>query len=219
MNEFYNKIRSNSDADYAKKEYYWGTRASSLTHLLAKRLTSESKILELGTGEGRDAIYLARKGHVVTAADFSQEGIRKAEKRARKHNVNIEFLVANIADPEFVKRLNMYDGIVANNILHFLTQDDAAFVLGYIKEHTKPGGYVAISSLRGESKSLKRFQPLELYHEFEGWNHIRYLEEDGISKDEQPSKNVEIVAQKIAQAIEKRRKDDWTPTGPQPGDD
>jgi SAM-dependent methyltransferase len=41
------------------------------------------RALDLGAGEGRNAIWLAEQGWQVTAVDFSQEGLDKGRSRAR----------------------------------------------------------------------------------------------------------------------------------------
>ena len=37
-----------------------------------------------GCGEGKDAVFLARNGYIVTAFDLSETGIEKGEKACRK---------------------------------------------------------------------------------------------------------------------------------------
>ena len=151
------------------------------------------------------------------AVDFSAEGIKKAENRARKHNITIETRVANIADHDFYARLETFDGIIADNVLHFLTPEDAEYVLGYIKEKVKPGGYAAIASCRGVSRDLKRFEDWELYNAFDGWEIPYNCLDVGPSKDGKIRPFVEILAQK-PKAIG-RTSSDWIPTGPPVGDD
>src|SRR5712692_5328786 len=45
--------------------------------------------LEIGMGQGRNTIAMARLGWDVTGVDISDEGIRQALAEAKKQNVNI----------------------------------------------------------------------------------------------------------------------------------
>lgn len=192
----YERVRAMHDRDYSKREYFFGTKQSRLGGLLAKELPAKNTVLDLGTGEGRDAIYLAREGHNVTAVDLSPEGIKKLENRARKRKLSIDTIVANIADKDFIARIGMFDAIIAQGVLQFLTPEDVNIVLGYIKEKIKPGGYAAIQAIRGTDSDYKRFEALELYNIFDGWNRPFYAIYTAVARIGKPFKFVEILAQK-----------------------
>jgi cyclopropane fatty-acyl-phospholipid synthase-like methyltransferase len=216
----YEKIRENNDKEYSKRRYVWGTKRSEIVEMLSVDLPRKSTVLDLGTAEGRNAIYLAKQGHIVTAVDFSKEGIKKAERRAHMNNVHINTIVTDITDSDFVASLGTYDSILALNVLQFLTPDDSEVALSYIKEKTRPGGFVALSSFRGQHPKYKKFEDFELKNIFNDWKRIHYKESWGTMRCENRRVDtVEIIAQKPWSIIEKRRKEDWAPTGPHPGDD
>ena len=216
----YNKIRENYDKEYSKRKYVWGTKQSDIAEKLSADLPIKSTVLDLGTGEGRNAIYLAEQGHNVTAVDSSREGIKKAERRALRKNVHINTIVAEITDPEFIESQGIYDTILALNVLQFLTPEDSNLVLSYIKEKTRPGGFVAISSFRGEHPTYKRFEDFELQRIFNDWKRIHYEESWGKMRCGNGRVNtVGIIAQKPQHIMLKRRMEYCAPTGPQPGDD
>lgn len=54
------------------------------------------KVLELGCGGGRNAVYMARQGCSVDAIDISQAAIDWGMERARKHEVEVNFALGNI---------------------------------------------------------------------------------------------------------------------------
>lgn len=54
----------------------------NLVSYINKNWVSKGKVLELGCGPGRNAIYLANEGFDVTAVDLSIEGIKWAKERA-----------------------------------------------------------------------------------------------------------------------------------------
>lgn len=47
----------------------------------------EGRALDLGCGEGRNAVYLAEQGFAVTAVDFAEQGLAKGRKLAERKGV------------------------------------------------------------------------------------------------------------------------------------
>lgn len=54
------------------------------------------RALDLATGEGRNAIWLAEQGWTVVAVDFSSAGIAKAERLAAERGVDVEWVCADV---------------------------------------------------------------------------------------------------------------------------
>ena len=57
-----------------------------------------SSVLDVGTGTGRYALKLARRGAAVTAVDQSPEMLALAQQAARSEGLNIDFLLASLDD-------------------------------------------------------------------------------------------------------------------------
>lgn len=68
-------------------------------------------VLCLAEGEGRNAVFLARRGHRVLAVDASAVGLAKAAQLAEEHGVRIETLTADLAD--LVIEPGRWDAIVS----------------------------------------------------------------------------------------------------------
>jgi 2-polyprenyl-3-methyl-5-hydroxy-6-metoxy-1,4-benzoquinol methylase len=45
------------------------------------------KLLDIGCGEGKDSVFLAKNGYIVTAFDIAEAGIEKAKRLADMNNV------------------------------------------------------------------------------------------------------------------------------------
>lgn len=52
--------------------------------------------LDLGAGEGRNALWLAEQGWTVTAVDFSVVGLAKAQRIARQRGLQLTTVVADV---------------------------------------------------------------------------------------------------------------------------
>lgn len=85
------------DKRYAESTYVYGKApAASLAQNL-DYLKSSLRILDVGMGEGRNAVFLARKGHQVVGVDISPVAIQKAKQLARESGVRIETVVSSMA--------------------------------------------------------------------------------------------------------------------------
>ncbi|MDP3441970.1 MAG: methyltransferase domain-containing protein, partial [Ignavibacteria bacterium] len=82
---------------YSENEFMYGTEANEfLKEELAK--ISKGKILFLGEGEGRNAVFAATLGWEVDAVDYSEAGKGKADMLASKNNVTLNYTVADILE-------------------------------------------------------------------------------------------------------------------------
>ncbi|NCN41128.1 methyltransferase domain-containing protein [bacterium] len=72
---FWTEIYQTEDPDWDLKE-----PATPLHSILPQLKLSKQRVLVLGCGKGHDAAFLAQKGHLVTAVDFSPEAIRGAKE-------------------------------------------------------------------------------------------------------------------------------------------
>lgn len=69
--------------------------AEALKDMIQRVKFPKSRILVLGCGEGHDAALFAEAGHVVTAVDFSPEGIKRGQEKY-KSLTNLTFVQENI---------------------------------------------------------------------------------------------------------------------------
>lgn len=98
------------DRRYAGEGYAYGTEPNAFLVSLADRLPV-GKVLCLGEGEGRNATWLAGRGHEVTAVDGSAVGLRKARALAGERGVEITTVHADLADYEIAP--DSWDAIVS----------------------------------------------------------------------------------------------------------
>jgi SAM-dependent methyltransferase len=85
------------------------------------------KALDIGMGQGRNAIFLARQGWDVTGFDPSDEGVRQAQAQARKLGVPMRALVAR--EEEFDLGTAQWDLIAMTYVRRLRTGDAARFSL------------------------------------------------------------------------------------------
>lgn len=86
------------EAVYGRDEYYWGTEPSRLAETVADHLPADPtglRAVDVGAGEGRDAVFFAEAGYEVIAVDVSPAGLAKAERLADERGVDVETVQAD----------------------------------------------------------------------------------------------------------------------------
>lgn len=163
-------------------------------HLLPKGVA-----LDVGTGEGRNALYMATRGFDVDGVDVDPAAVARARAAARKLGAPIRAIVGNFEDGTYIIPLEAYDVIAVFNYLHRPLFKD-------IKDGVVPGGGVIYQTFTTEQARFGRpknpdhlLRPQELREVFADWEVLAYREMVGASrKDGKPRAIAGIVARKPA---------------------
>lgn len=84
------------DERYNEAFAAYGTEPNDFLREVAPRIPA-GPVLCLAEGEGRNAVFLAEKGHPVTAVDQSAVGLANAAKLAAERGVELATVVADLA--------------------------------------------------------------------------------------------------------------------------
>ncbi len=85
------------DQRFGAEEYVYGTKANTfLAETLPGYVPPPADVIELGAGEGRNAVFFAGKGYRVTALDYSRAGIEKTKRLAEQAGVAVEVVHADV---------------------------------------------------------------------------------------------------------------------------
>lgn len=123
-----------------------------------------AKVLDLGCGQGRDALMLAEMGHSVTGVDLSEIGIKQMLASAKKKKLPIKGFVSDICS---FRSREKFDVIILDSVLHLLLDDkERSDVLNYASTKLKPSGFVLIKDypkgmkfIRSATKKDKTLKP------------------------------------------------------------
>jgi ubiquinone/menaquinone biosynthesis C-methylase UbiE len=129
------------DERYGKTSYAYGKAPNRYF----KKFIDEQppgKLLLPGEGEGRNAVYAARKGWQVVAIDQSAEGMKKAGILAKENNVSIDYRLADLATFPFQE--GEFDAI-ALIFLH-LPPDIRRVIHTKFIQSLVPGGYLMVEA-------------------------------------------------------------------------
>jgi len=118
------------------------TPSPFLVHLLSNMpdTPTGATALDIGSGSGRNSIYVARKGYQVTAVDISRVGLDATKRTAISHHLPITTIEQDINSFDIGK--NNWDLILLMDF-QFPYQE----LLPKVAEGLKPGGIIIISGV------------------------------------------------------------------------
>lgn len=128
------------DKEYAQPEYYWGIQHSALAEQLVKLMGDETdgkRLLDIGSGEGRDAVFFAKHGFRVEALEISLPGLEKTARCAQSNHVSVKTIHADMIGYELT---SAYDVIYSMGSLQFLPEDLRDKHFNRYRQYTSPGG-------------------------------------------------------------------------------
>jgi len=160
--------------DYTKNnlEIISGAAQEMLTY------KKSGSVLDVGTGTGRNALFLAKKGFTVTALDSIKSKLIALKKIAKEQGITLYFKHANIVTFKPTKK---YDIVLALVSLHFLKDTQVSKTIENIKQYTKSGGLnvITVHTKQNTNKSHARphlFRKNELKKYYSDWQILEYKE-------------------------------------------
>lgn len=133
------KRESSYDERYAAREYHWGTKPSAICHRVLALLPPERPVslLDIGCGEGRNAVFFAHSGYVVTAFDLSAEGVAKTQRLAETANVPVAVFQADMNTHMLEDN---FDVLFSTGVFHLIPRALRQNLFAHYKEQTVCGG-------------------------------------------------------------------------------
>jgi tellurite methyltransferase len=120
-----------------KLDTFGGGKPNKTVERIAARLPSGIKALDMGCGEGRNALYLAGLGFQVSAFDVSPMGIKKLQTMAAERGLNIDSSIEDMREYSFPHK---FDLIVCMGCLHLIKRKEWQALIKRMKEATTPDG-------------------------------------------------------------------------------
>lgn len=121
---------------FSNQDFFYGKNPNKFLESKLELLKGCKKLLCLGEGEGRNAIFFAKNGFDVTAIDASNLGLEKLDKWSKEENLNIKTVCMDLND---WKSDEKYDVIVAS-YLH-LYKNEREELFKKIENSLKLNGY------------------------------------------------------------------------------
>ncbi len=216
---------------YAVDEFYWGEQPNLLVPLVSSHLEPGSRVLVIGCGEGRDAIFLARLGFDVVATEIASAGLEKAGRLAEGNGCKLQLI--NLDAHRSHDHLGVFDGLLSMNVLQLLNPDRIAERIAYFQSRVRSGGIFAVQVFNVDDPNyveclkssmqpkgpltyehptrkypIRFFERGELASYFEGWEFIHYHE--GLLWDKPHGMQTGFHQHGSAQIIARKKSDTWS---------
>jgi SAM-dependent methyltransferase len=136
-----NETKAHWEEHYGERDRVWSGRVNVQFADVVADLTP-GRALDLGCGEGGDAVWLAERGWNVVAVDISDTALGRAAEAAGTRGVadRIEFVQQDLSD-------GFPDGtfdLISSQFLHSTVRLDRTSILAKAAQAIRPGGLLVI---------------------------------------------------------------------------
>lgn len=140
------------DEKYSRPTFIFGKSPAEFLAENYQYIPYEGTVLDMGMGEGRNAVFLAQKGYKVTGIDISSVAVKKSYLLAQEFGVKIKGVVASLSDYKIAP--GSFDAIVC-----FYYVDRS--LVEKIKTWLKPGGILIYEAHTLREKTKKKRDPVD----------------------------------------------------------
>lgn len=171
-------LAAGQNVDKAEQDFWNGKYAgpaSAFNHQPSRLLVEAVRgrtagtAIDLGMGEGRNAIWLAQQGWRVTGVDLSDVAVAEAKKHAAAAGVRIDAVVDDLDRYDFGRA--RWD-LISVFYMHAWYQGTRPRVIERIRDALKPGGLLVVEGFAGPQPFM--FQPNELLRDFGDLRVLQY---------------------------------------------
>lgn len=143
----------NYDRLYRDNPHALGEPAKAFVDFFANYETPDVRVLDVGCGQGRDALFIARLGHRVVGVDMAPAGIADLVAEAKQEGLSVRGDVADIITytPD-----GLFDIILIDRTLHMLAEADRHAVLARLITHLTLDGTLLIADDKSNIPSLSQ---------------------------------------------------------------
>jgi SAM-dependent methyltransferase len=155
----------------------FNTQPNAFLVEMTKHLTP-GKALDVGMGQGRNAMYLAQQGWEVTGFDPADQAVAAAQEQARRLGVKLTTLV--LRDDQFDFGAEQWDLIVLSYV-------GVRRVVSRVHEALRPGGLVVVEGFHRDATKTAPigggvvFDTNELLRLFDRLRIVRYEDTEGVA--------------------------------------
>jgi tellurite methyltransferase len=135
---------------HAKDSLVWGKTAEGVL-VRYGHIAAEGPVLDLGCGEGRNALHFARQGRNVEAVDSSKAALERLKLASAEGGISVDCIQADIR--RYPLKSQAYSIIIMSNVLSFLPEEDACQVVQHSKSALKSGGILYIQTFSKDEPS------------------------------------------------------------------
>jgi cyclopropane fatty-acyl-phospholipid synthase-like methyltransferase len=194
------------DERFAAPEYIFGRAPNRFLVSQAGWFGAGTRVLDVATGEGRNAVWLAQRGCHVTGIDISPNAIEKARRLALESRVEARFEVEDILTRDWVP--DAFDAVITI-FIQFAAPEERKAVFDGMRRTLRPGGVVVLQGYTPKQLEYRTGGPPRADHmytepmlreAFPGWEILHLAEHEDVlnegTKHVGRSALIDLVARK-----------------------
>jgi 2-polyprenyl-3-methyl-5-hydroxy-6-metoxy-1,4-benzoquinol methylase len=132
------------DQAYRGEPSYFGSDANPFLIDHCDQIRSAGRVLDVGIGQGRNGLELARRGFDVTGIDSSAAAIRATAERGKAEGLQLDLRQASFVDFDTDDR--PFDGVLLFGLLQELERRAHGPLLHSLWNWTAPGGTLFLTA-------------------------------------------------------------------------
>lgn len=141
------------DQEYRGTADYFGVEPASLLSAQVARLDRTRPVLDVGAGQGRNALYLARRGFMVDAIDVSAVAVETVSRRADEEGLPIRAVVCGFES--FVPPVDHYSTVLLLGLIPVLARESVELLRERVWSWTGEGGIVLATGFVSSDPSFE----------------------------------------------------------------
>jgi tellurite methyltransferase len=177
--------KSKWDQRYSRRSFIYGKTPAKFLAENYNYIPYGSTILDMGMGEGRNAVFLAQKGYKVTGIDISSVAVKKARLLAKEFGVKIQTVVASME--KYKISPNSFDAIIC---FYYVDRKLVSKMMSWLK----PGGILIYEAHTMAQRSVPEYKNEPVEHFLKEQELLKLFKNMRVLKYEEPVHTKEFSA-------------------------
>ncbi|TMW70990.1 class I SAM-dependent methyltransferase [Alteribacter natronophilus] len=131
------------EKQYLNTDQLWASEPEAVLSKYADLVDKDGKVLDLGMGEGRNALYYGGKGFDVTGIDYSPTAVERTQEKAQQLGVKLDTSSGDLKDYEITP--GSCSLIIMASVLNFFRDDEIDAILDKVEKGLKKGGLLYLN--------------------------------------------------------------------------
>jgi SAM-dependent methyltransferase len=143
------------DQLYRSSRHYFGPEPNELVIQYYQLMDRTLRVLDLGAGQGRNSLFLARRGYGVDAVDPSRVAADSVTAAAEQENLDIRVYPCGFE--AFTPQAGGYGGILVLGLIQLLSWDSIDRLMSDVRDWSLPGALVLTMTFTVDDPTHERF--------------------------------------------------------------
>jgi hypothetical protein len=141
------------DEIYGNVQDFFGAAPDSLLTRFYRWIDLASPVLDIGAGQGRHTLFLARKGFTVDAIDLSEVSIRTVSELASREHLRVKTYHCGFS--EFSSEGDVYSGVLLFGLLQILCWEEIGLLKTRLDGWTENGSLLLVTAFTTDDPSYE----------------------------------------------------------------